>query len=236
MHEDVLPAAVALDESEAFVGVEPLDRPDLLRCGLTRRRVCGPLWLGAPGWFLRCGAGIDADDLGYLWSLWSRPDADLQRRTWRYIAEATALEHTDMQEGVAGAIGKLHEPEPLVGIVPLDGRPGWRGGGHSKWRGAGSSWRRCKIARRQVEIVVVETTATGRTKIPRSAAHVSGPWMALRAIAKRWDEPYGHPNDKTSRRKRDGGADYDRPLVTDKIDDASNPSRHLPSVRSCRRS
>src|SRR5580700_2873639 len=116
MHKDVLPAAVALDEAEAFVRVEPLDRADLLH-------------------------------RGYLWSLWSRPDADLQRRTWRYIAEAMALKHTDMQEGVAGAIGKLHEPEPLVGIVPLDNRPGWRAGGHFNWRGAGSSWRRCEIAR-----------------------------------------------------------------------------------------
>jgi hypothetical protein len=37
--------------------------------------------------------------------------------------------------------------------------------------------------------------------------------MALRAIAKRLDEPYGHPNGKTSHRKRGGRAGYDRPLV-----------------------
>jgi hypothetical protein len=78
-----------------------------------------------------------------------------------------------MEEGIARAIGKLHEAEPFVGIVPLDGGPDWRAGRRFKPRGAGSSCRRPEIPRRRVEVVIVETTPTGWTKISGSAAHVT---------------------------------------------------------------
>jgi len=41
---------------------------------------------------------------------------------------AASLSHAYMQEGIAGAIRELHEAEPLLGIVPLDGgADGWTG-------------------------------------------------------------------------------------------------------------
>jgi hypothetical protein len=40
-----------------------------------------------------------------------------------------ALDHTHMEEGIAGPIGKLYEAESLVGIIPFDDGPDRRSGG-----------------------------------------------------------------------------------------------------------
>ena len=60
-------------------------------------------------------------DLGHLRPLRSWAGAHLKRRARRYAAVAASLSHAYMQEGIAGAIRELHEAEPLLGIVPLDG-------------------------------------------------------------------------------------------------------------------
>src|SRR5438270_8034299 len=79
------------------------------------------------------------------------------------------------QEGITGTIGKLYETEPLVGIVPFDDRLDRGTGGCFKPLGAGSRCR-SEAAPGCLEVVVVEATATGRTKISISAAHWSS-WV-----------------------------------------------------------
>ena len=76
---------------------------------------------------------------------------------------ATALNDTHMEEGVARAIAQRDEAKTLVRVVPFDGRPDRR------TRGAVKLWtaRRwiSEIASRRLIAVIVETTATGGTKI-----------------------------------------------------------------------
>ena len=80
---------------------------------------------------------------------------------------ADALDHTHMQEGITGPIGKLYEAETFVWIVPFDDGLDRGTGGRFKFRC------RCEIAPGCFEVVVVEAAATGRAKISVSAAHVS---------------------------------------------------------------
>src|SRR6202035_2994311 len=117
-HENILAAVVPHDEPEPFLGVVPLHRTDPLDRGLIRRcmRALGPR---TPSGLLRRGAGVDAQDLGYLLALLARPDPDLKRGARRHGAVAAALDHADMEEGVTAA-GKPDEAKPFVGIVPLD--------------------------------------------------------------------------------------------------------------------
>src|ERR1700731_3288059 len=76
-----------------------------------------------------------------------------------------ALSHAYMQEGIAGAIRELHEAEPLLGIVPLDGgADGWTGRCF-ELRPARRS--KSEISSRRFVVVVVETTA-GVRAIPVS--------------------------------------------------------------------
>jgi hypothetical protein len=76
-----------------------------------------------------------------------------------------------VQEGIARFIGKLYEAESLVGVVPFDYGLDRRIGGCLKPLGARSRCR-SETAPGCFEVVVVEATATGRTKIFVSAAHV----------------------------------------------------------------
>src|SRR5580704_18871533 len=99
---------------------------------------------------------------------------------------APGVPSTRIGDTLRGEIGKLYEAESLVGIVPFDDGLDRGTGGCFEPLGAKPRCR-SETAPGWFGVVVVESTATGRTKIPRSAAHVSGPWMALRAIAKRLD-------------------------------------------------
>src|ERR1700738_5389167 len=74
----------------------------------------------ASGRLLLRGAAVDTQDFAYLWPLGPRTGADLERRARRYAVVAAALDHTHMQEGIAGPTGKLYEAESLVGVVPFD--------------------------------------------------------------------------------------------------------------------
>jgi hypothetical protein len=80
-----------------------------------------------------------------------------------------------VQEGITGPIGKLYETEPLVGVIPFDDRLDRGAGGSFKSLGAGSRCR-SEAAPGCFEVVVVEATAAGRTKISISAAHWSS-WV-----------------------------------------------------------
>ncbi len=129
-----------------------------------------PLRSRAPGRFLR-GAAVDAQDFGYLRPLRPGTGADLERCAWRYTSVAAALNHTHMQEGIAGPIGKLYETESLVGIVPFDYGPDRATGGRFKPLGA-KSWCRSETLSGSFKVIVIEATATGGVKISVSAAHL----------------------------------------------------------------
>ena len=121
------------------------------------------------------GAAIDAQDFRYLRPLGPRTGADLERRARRDTAVPAAFNHTRVQEGITGPIGKLYETEPLVGVIPFDDRLDRGTGGSFKSLGAGSRCR-SEAAPGCFEVVVVEATAAGRTKISISAAHWSS-WV-----------------------------------------------------------
>src|SRR5216683_7413712 len=117
MHENVLPAAISNDEPESFVGVVPFHRADLLDGGLIGGLV-RPFWSWAPRLLLQRGAGVDTQNLGYLQALLARRGPDFQGSARRHGAVAAALDHADVEKGIAAA-WKLHEPEALFRIVPL---------------------------------------------------------------------------------------------------------------------
>src|SRR6202040_3229301 len=97
-----------------------LDGAGLLDGGSVGLRIHGPLRSWAPGRLLLRGAAVDAQNFAYLGPLGPWTGADLERGARRYATVAAALDHTHVQEGVARAIGKLYEAEPLVGVVPFD--------------------------------------------------------------------------------------------------------------------
>jgi hypothetical protein len=82
------------------------------------------------------GAAVEAQDFGYLRSLRPRPGANFKRRARRHAIVAAALDHTHMQEGIAGPIGQLDKAEALVGVVPFDYGPDRRTGRRFKPLGA----------------------------------------------------------------------------------------------------
>src|SRR2546429_7394680 len=65
MHKNVLAAAIPDNEPEPFIGVVPFHRADLLDGGLIGGLV-RPFGSRAPRLLLQRGAGVDAQDLGYL--------------------------------------------------------------------------------------------------------------------------------------------------------------------------
>ena len=148
-----------------------LDRAGLLDGGSVGRRINRSLWSSASGWLLLRGAAIDTQDFGDLWPLGPRTGANLERRTRRYATVAAALDHTHMQEGIAGPIGKFYKAESLVGIVPFDDGLDRGTGGCFEPLGAKPQCR-SETAPGWFEVVVVESTATGQAKISVSAAHL----------------------------------------------------------------
>jgi MFS family permease len=103
---------------------------------------------------------VDTQDFGYLWPLRPWTGADLERRAGRHATVTAALDHTHVQEGVAGSIGKFREAEPLVGVVPFDDGLHRRTGGRFKPLGAKSRCR-SKIAPGWFEVIVVESHGDG---------------------------------------------------------------------------
>src|SRR5439155_8682196 len=96
VHKGVLAAALADDEAEAFLRVEPLDRAHLFDRRLERRPVCG--WVGGtPGRCWCSGAGVNAEDLGDLRPLLTGRHADLERFARLHSGDAVAFEDRRMK-------------------------------------------------------------------------------------------------------------------------------------------
>src|SRR5580658_7063424 len=99
VHKDILAPPVRSDEAKSLYGVVPLDRADLLDGGLVGRWIDRSLRSRASGHLLLRGAGVDAQDFGYLRALGTGTGADLKRRARRHAIVAAALDHAHMQEG-----------------------------------------------------------------------------------------------------------------------------------------
>src|ERR1700751_1082376 len=157
MHKDILAAPIGCDIAKPFHRVVPLDRAGFLDGSLIRRRIHWSLRSCAFGRLLLRGAAVDTQDFAYLWPLGPGTGADLERRAGRYAIVAAALDHTDMQEGIAGPIGKLYEAKSLVGVVPFD--YGLDRGTGRRVKPLGTRSRcRSETAPGCLEVVVVEAT------------------------------------------------------------------------------
>ena len=155
-----------------FTALYHLTVPDSLDGGLIGRRIHPSLRSSASGRLLRRGAGVDTQNFGYLRPFGAGPGADLQCRARRHAAVAATLDHTCMQEGIAGSIGKLHEAETLVGVVPFDNSLG-RGAGRCFKPLRAEFRRRSEIAPGRFVVVVGEGASPRRAKISVFVAHVS---------------------------------------------------------------
>jgi hypothetical protein len=71
-----------------------------------------------PRRLLHRSARVDAQDLGYLHALLTRCRPDFQDSARRDGAVAAALDHTDVEKGIAAG-WKLCEAEALFRIVPF---------------------------------------------------------------------------------------------------------------------
>ena len=105
MDEHVLSPAIASDEAETLLRVEPLHRAGLLDGYAGRWPVrCRRPEIRSPWCLWSSGVAIDADDLGDVRSLVSRPNADFEGFTRLHGVDAALSQHAPMEEGVAGAI------------------------------------------------------------------------------------------------------------------------------------
>jgi hypothetical protein len=76
-----------------------------------------------------------------------------------------------MEESVSRTVGQFDKAEAFIRVVPLDdGSHGWTRGRIEPW----GARPRCKskIGGQRLVVVVVKSTAAGRTKISVSIAHV----------------------------------------------------------------
>jgi len=170
VHEDILTAPIGADEAKPLAGVVPLYGTKFLDLGSIDRRICRAFRPCPPRLLLRRGTDIHTEDLRHLRPLRSGPGAHLKRRAGRHAAVAAAFDDAHVQEGIARTVGQFDEAEALIRVVPLDGTSDGRAGGAVElWT---ARRRVSEIAGRLFVVVIVETAATGRAKIPLPIAHV----------------------------------------------------------------
>ena len=124
MHENILAAAVPVDETEPLIWVVPLHCTDLLDSGLIRGltrslRPCSPRLL------LQRGARVDTQDLGDLQALLARCRPDFQAGARRHGAVAAALDDADVEKGITAG-RQLDKAKALFGVIPFDRGLNWR--------------------------------------------------------------------------------------------------------------
>src|SRR4051812_12383621 len=155
MHENILAAAVPVDETEPLIWVVPLHRTDLLDGGLIREltrslRPCSPRLL------VQRGARVDTQDFGDLQALLARCRPHFQAGARRDGAVTAALDDADVEKGITAG-RQLDKTKALFGVIPFDrglNRRARRGGLEP---GAALTRRVPKIGRRQV-IVIIEAS------------------------------------------------------------------------------
>jgi hypothetical protein len=118
MHENILAAAVPVDEAEPLIRVVPFYRTDLLDGGLIGElprslRPCSPRLL------LQRGARVDTQDLGDLQALLARCRPDFQAGARRHGAVAAALDDADVEKGITTG-RQLGKAKALFGVIPFD--------------------------------------------------------------------------------------------------------------------
>src|SRR4051794_31923223 len=155
MHENILAAAVPVDETEPLIWVVPLHRTDLLDGGLIGE-LARSLRPRSARLLLQCGARIDTQDLGDLQALLARCRPDFQAGARRHGAVAAALDDADVEKGITTG-RQLGKAKALFGVIPFD-----RGLNRRTCRGGlepGAALARCvpKIGRRRV-IVIIEAS------------------------------------------------------------------------------
>ena len=161
-------AAIPSNEAEARLDVEPLDRACLLyrqvsmsawrRGSRTRSRWCHRVR----------GACINAQDLGNVWSLVSRPNADFEGFTWLHGVDAALRQHAPVEEGVAGHIREFDKVKSLLRTEPFYDATDRRTGGWFEPSlaepGSGAESTGLRLV-----VVVVEFATPRMTKILRFA-------------------------------------------------------------------
>src|SRR4051794_13126294 len=118
MNENILAAAVPVDETEPLIWVVPLHCTDLLDSGLIRGltrslRPCSPRLL------LQRDARVDTQDLGDLRALLARCRPDFKAGARRHGAVAAALDDTDVEKGIT-ARRQLDKAKALFRVIPFD--------------------------------------------------------------------------------------------------------------------
>src|SRR5579862_62050 len=166
MHEDVLAAAVANDETEALGRVIPLDRAGLLHRRFEDRPVGGARREPRSRRPRRGrGTGVDAQYLGDLRSALPLGDAHLERLAGLDRGDADPSQHRRVQERVPGSVRQFDKAKALVGFEPLDDSADRRTGGRLEL-GWSRSRRGAEIARRRLEFRFVKATAAPWPKTP----------------------------------------------------------------------
>src|ERR1700730_11160013 len=128
VHKGILAAALANNEAEAFLRVEPLDRAHLFDSSLERRPACG--WVGrTPRRCRSSRTAVNAEDLGDLWAFLTRRHADLERFARLYCSDAGAFEDRRMKKGICGAVAELDEAKSPFRLEPFDNGADRRSGG-----------------------------------------------------------------------------------------------------------
>ena len=163
MHERILAAALANDEAKALLGVEPLHG-----AGFFDRRFKGRATRRRIGRTTRCrGTTVDAEYFGDLGTLLPRCDANFERLARLHRANAAALEHAGVEEGIARPVQELDKPEPSLGLEPFDGGPHRRTGRRLEARRA-EAGRAAEFPQVRVVTIIVKIPPARLTKIPVS--------------------------------------------------------------------
>ena len=173
-------AALANDEAKALLGIEPLHGAGFLdRC--FKRRAARRLIGRTPR---RRRTAVDAKYFGDLRTFLSRCDAKFERLARLHRADAAALEHAGVEEGIARPVREFDKPEPSLGLEPFDGGPNRRTGRRLEARCAVAG-RAAEFPQVRVVTIIVKIPPARLTKIPVSDQRRFPIRGGLRAIGDR---------------------------------------------------
>src|SRR5262245_27701428 len=181
VYEHILSSVVADHEAKPLPGIEPLDGALDLHGGC---RIGAPVAVGRRARRrsrrrTRCRAAtrIDRKNRRDLAALLPLPDLHSQLG-FRFDSFASGrLQRGDVEKRVAGAVGQLNEPEPLVRSEPLDdGINGWAAWSRILSRRSLVWPLRPLLARSRRHVEVIVKPAASRTPVS-SFSHSSSPFV-----------------------------------------------------------